>query len=630
MNSPTNSRMLLRRLLIIGCVGTLLPAQDTVTRPTGPVWIRPYKPATVPPIRLTNSSRLGSLMRAGKLYLTVSDAIAVAIENNLDLEVARYSPVLAEWAVERAEAGGPIRGVPSAPALVSGVDSGLGVNGSVLSAGLPSSTSTIQVGGAGGGASIQQIGPITQVLDPTLQNTTVFSHLTQPQANQLVSQTSSLIQTTHNYNTVLTQGLLSGGYVQFRDYEQFLKENAPSDALNPGEGPYFDLYLQHNLLQGLGTKVNGRGIRIAKRNRDAAPEMLRAQLLVLVANVLNLYWDLATANEQLQEAQHSLDIAQKVYADTNKEVQIGALPGIELPRAEVEVASRRQDVILAQEVVRTEETSLKQVLTRTLDPAVDEADIILLDSIQVPESEELPPLRELVQRAMTKRPDVALSKIADETAAISAVGTENGLLPTLQGYLRARDRGAAGTAVPGNGANPYFVGGYGTAVGQILRRDFPNDIAGAYISIPLRNRQAQGDYGVDQVQLRQSDVRGRKDMDQIVVDVSLQMIAVRQARARFAAAVSTRELNEQLLLAEQSRFAFGNSSLNNIILAQRALGAAQSAETNARAAYAHARIALDQVLGETLEVNHLSLDEGLSGRVVKESKLPDKGNAPKN
>jgi outer membrane protein len=620
---------ILRRLLILVCVGTLLPAQDTVTRPTGPVWVRPYKPPAVSPIRLANSSRLGNLMRAGKLYLTVSDAIAVAIENNLDLEVARYSPVLAEWAVERAEAGGPIRGVPSAPALVSGVDSGLGVNGSALSAGLSTGGSTIQIGGAGGGASIQQIGPITQVLDPTLQNTTTFSHLTQPQANQLVSQTSALIQTTHNYNTVLTQGLLSGGYIQFRDYEQFLKENAPTDALNPGLGPYFDLYLQHNLLQGFGAKVNGRGIRVAKRNRAAAPEMLRAQLLVLVANVLDLYWDLVTANEQLQEAQRSLEIAQKVYTDTNTEVQLGVLPGIELPRAQVEVASRRQDVILAQEAVSTGETSLKQVLTRTLDPIVDQAEIVLLDRIRVPETEELPPLRELVQRAMAKRPDVALSKIADETAAINSIGTENGLLPTLQGYLRTRDRGAAGTAVPGNGANPYFVGSYGTAVGQILRRDFPNDIAGAFISVPLRNRQAQGDYGVDQLQLRQSDVRGRKDLDQIVVDVSLQMIAVRQARARFAAAVSTRELNEQLLLAEQSRFAFGNSTLNNIILAQRAVVTAQSAETGARAAYAHARTALDQVLGETLEVNHVSIDEGLSGRVDKESKLPDDAKTPK-
>jgi outer membrane protein len=192
----------------------------------------------------------------------------------------------------------------------------------------------------------------------------------------------------------------------------------------------------------------------------------------------------------------------------------------------------------------------------------------------------------------------------------------------LQGYVRARDRGAAGTAQPGNQANPYFVGGYGTAVGQIVRRDFPNNIAGAFISIPLRNRQAQGDYGVDQLQLRQSDVRGRKAMDQIVVDVSLQMIAVRQARARYAASVRARELNDQLLTAEQNRFAFGSSSLNNMIIAQRAVLSGQSAETNARSAYVHARIALDQVIGETLEVNHISIEETLSGRVTRESKLP--------
>lgn len=608
--------------LIALCIASLLHAEDAVTRPTGPILIRPYKPTTVSPVRLTNSPRLASLLRAGKLYLTLSDAIAIAIENNLDLEVARYNTLLADWAVVRAEAGGPIRGVPSAPALVSGVDAGLGVNGSTASAGLSSGGGGGQSGNAGN-ASIQQIGPITQVLDPTLQNTTVFSHLTQPQANQLVSQTNSLVAVTHNYNTVITQGLLTGGYVQLRDYEQYLKENAPSDALNPGLGPYFDLYLQHNLLQGLGTKVNGRGIRVAKRSRDAAPETLRSQLLVLVANVQNRYWDLVTAQEQFKEAQRGVDVAQKFYDDTNNEVQLGVIPGVELPRARVEVASRRQDLIVAEEVVRTQETAMKDVLTRTVDPALDEAELVLLDSIQVPATEELPPLRDLVRQAMDKRPDVALAKVSNEIAAINAVGTENGLLPTAQGYVRLRDRGAAGTAVPANSPNPYFVGGYGTALGQIFRRDFPNNIVGAYIAAPIGNRQAQGDYGVEQLQLRQSDVRDRKDADQIVVDVSLQMIAVRQSRARYATAVSTRQLNEQLLVNEQNRFAFGVSTLDGIILAQRALIASLGAETNARSAYAHARVAFDQVLGMTLEVNHVSLDDGMTGRVARESKLPE-------
>jgi outer membrane protein len=612
----------MRSTFLIGvCIASLLHAEDSVIRPTGPVLIRPYKTPTVLPARLSNSSRLGSLLRAGKLYLTLSDAIAIAIENNLDLEVARYNILLADWAIQRAEAGGPVRGVPSAPALVSGVDAGLGVNGSTQSAGL-STTSGNNQGSNGGGASIQQIGPITQVLDPTLQNTTVFSHLTQPQANQLVSQTNSLVAVTHNYNTVITQGLLSGGYVQFHSYEQYLKENAPTDAFNPGLGPYFDLYLQHNLLQGFGTKVNGREIRVAKRSREAAPEALRSQLLVLVANVQNRYWDLVTAQEQLKEAQRGVDVAQKFYDDTNNEVQLGVIPGVELPRAKVEVASRRQDLIVAEEVVGTQETAMKDLLTRTLDPALDEAQLVLLDSIQVPEAEELPPLRELVKQAMAKRPDVALSKVSNEVAAINAVGTENGLLPTLQGYVRLRDRGAAGTPVPANDPNPYFVGGYGTALGQILRRNFPNETVGGYIAVPIGNRQAQGDYGVEQLQLRQSDVRDRKDVNQIVVDVSLQMIAVRQSRARYATAVSTRQLNEQLLVNEQNRFAFGVSTLDGIILAQRALIVSLGAETNARSAYAHARVAFDQVVGATLEVNHVSLDEGLTGVVAGESKLP--------
>ena len=235
-----------------------------VEKPTGSVFIRPYRAPFVPPIRLGNSSRLGSLIRAGKLYLTAQDALALALENNLELEVDRYGPLMASTAYERAEAGGPVRGVPSASAQVSGVNSGVGVNGSTASAGLS--------GGGGGGnngssgnASIQQIGEITPNLDPVLQNTTILSHLTQPQTNTIVSQTTALVESQHTHNTVLQQGLLTGGLLQFRAYEQYLKENAPSDTFNPVQAPHMDLFIRQNFLKGFGVALNNRGIRIARR-----------------------------------------------------------------------------------------------------------------------------------------------------------------------------------------------------------------------------------------------------------------------------------------------------------------------------------------------------------------------------
>ena len=575
-------------------------------------------------MRLNNSGRLNSLLRAGKLYLTVQDAIALAIENNLGLEIDRYGPLLAQASLERALAGGPVRGVPSASAQVSSVNAGVGVNGSAQSAGLGGGGGGGN-GGSSGNAAIQQVGAITPNLDPILQSTTTQAHLTQPQANTVLSQTNALIQSVRTTNTTLQMGLISGGVVQYRNYEQSFKENAPSDLLNPAVGPHMDLNFRHSLLQGYGVKLNDRGIRIAKLNTGGSLESFRSQLLDLVANVLNGYWDLVSAGDEFRARQRSQENTQRFFEDTQKEIAAGAIPRVELSRAAAEVATRRQDLVVSQANLRLRENALKEMLVRTPDPAVEAAEILPLDRIEIPETDDLPGLRQLVATAMEKRPDVAVSRLRDQTAEMSLAGTENPLLPSLQVTGQTFNRGVAGTPQVSSGGtpNPYFVGGYGSALGQIFRRNFPNYSGGVSFSAPLGNRTAQGDYGIDQLQFRQSQISGQRDTNAIVVDISARMSAIRQARARHSAAVNTRTLQEQLLAADREKFSSGIATFNDIINDQRALVAAQISEVNALAAYAHARVSLDQTLGETLERNNVSLDEGLSGRVLRESRAPD-------
>ena len=597
----------------------------TVQKPSGVALLRPYRAQTVPAVRLNNSDRLHTLLRAGKLYLTVRDAIALAIENNLGLETDRYGPLLAQSALERALAGGPIRGVPSASAQVSSVNAGVGVAGSTASAGLGSGGGGGSGGGSGGNAVIQQVGAITPNLDPVLQSSTTQSHLTQPQANRVLSQTNELIESARTTNTTLQMGLLTGGIVQYRNYEQSFKENAPSDSLNPAVGPHMDLAFQHSLLRGFGVKLNDRGIRIAKLNTGGSLEQFRSQLLDLVANVLNSYWDLVSAGDEWKARQRSEENAQKFYQDTQKEIAAGAIPRVELSRAAAEVATRRQDLVVALANLRQLENALKELLVRRSDPAVEAAEIIPLDSIQIPDTDDLPPLRQLVALAMAKRPDVVVSKLRDQTAEISLLGTQSPLLPSMTVTGQTYDRGVAGTpqATSGTPPNPYFVGGYGTALGQVFRHNFPNYYGSVSISASLGNRTAQGDYGIDQLQFRQSQITEQRDTNNIVVDISARMSALRQARARHSAALNTRTLQEQLLAADREKFSSGIATFNDIINDQRALVAAQISEVNALAAYAHARVSLDQTLGETLERNGVSLDEGLSGRVTRESTPPD-------
>jgi outer membrane protein len=621
-----NIRPLLRTLVAWTCVASVCLAQDPglqIARPNAPIPVRSYMAPTVPPIRLRNSDRLHGLIRAGHLYLTLQDALALAIENNLNLEVDRYGPPLSESQLERDKAGGPIRGVPSASQQVASVDNGLGVSGSEVSAGLATGNGSYTVGG-NGAASIQQVGAITPNLDPILQNTTTFAHLSYPQSNTLASQTNALIQTVHTYSTVLTQGLISGGLVQFRDYEQYLNENVPTDSLNPAVGPYMSLYFRHNLLQGFGVKLNNRLIRIDKINAIASREVFRSQLLDLAASVINLYWNMVSADDELRVRQQALEATQKFLEDTKREVDVGAIPRVQLPRAEAEFSSRRQDLSIAQQGVGQQATLLKEAISHSGDPLLEAAEIVTLDHMEVPATDDLPPLRQLVETAMAKRPDVAVAKYRDQTQEIGLIGTENPLLPTLQVQAQTYDRGVAGTpqVVGGVGANPYFIGGYGTALGQIVRRDFPNNLGGASFSIPIHNRQAQGDYGIDQLQYRQSQVSRQRDTNQIVVDISNQLSALRQSRARYSAARDTRALQEQVLAEDRKKFSYGIATFNDLIVDQRTLVAAQISEVNAMATLARARVSLDQVLGETLEKNGVSLDEGLSGSAAGESRLP--------
>jgi len=355
-----------------------------------------------------------------------------------------------------------------------------------------------------------------------------------------------------------------------------------------------DLTLRQPFLQGYGFKLNSRGIRIAEVNTTASREVFRSRLLDLVASVLNLYWGVVSASDELKGRQRALDFTQKFHEDTQKEIAAGAIPRVELPRAEAELAKRRQDVVIARQNLGQQAIALKAVLVRTEDPALEAAEIIPLDQIQVPDADNLPPLRQLVATAMAKRPDVLVTKYRDQTAEMALSGTTNPLLPSLSGSVQTYNRGVAGTPqnTGGGSPNPYFTGGYGSALGQIFRRNFPNNIAGLSFSASLANRVAQGDYGIDQLQFVQSQLSGQRDVNSIIVE------------------------------ADQKKFSSGIATFNEIIVDQRALAAAQISEVTAMGSYARARVSLDQTLGETLEQNHISLDEGLNGRVARESQLP--------
>jgi outer membrane protein TolC len=608
-----------------------LPAQITITDPApkpyiGPV-LKPFhiQKRIVSPSRLSDSPRLESLVRSGNLYLSVQDAIALVLENNLDIEIQRYGPFIAREVQRRAEAGGYLR-TASSPLLAGPV--------SVSTAGVSTNTSGL-AGGAGlssGGGIVSQIGPVPPNLDPSIYASFQLGHTTTPLTNTVLNQTSAL---TNDYRQVVlqySQSFITGTYVQLTYVSYRSLENSPTLLLNPSTSGYADFYIQQPLLQGLSRAVNNRDIKVAQNNLKVTGLQLRRQVATTVSAVLNLYWDLVTFLDNVRISEQALATAQKLYEDNQNQAKIGSLAAIQVTAAAAAVSAAKEDLLIAQTNVAQQETVLKNALSRTGSNSawLDDVHIIPLDRIEVPKTDDLRSAAELVQTALANRPDIEQSRINVDSSRIFLKGSKNNLLPSLSAFADLQNAGLSGPTNPtyngsgGSAADPFFVGGYGNFVGQIFRRDFPNYSAGVSLNIPFRNRAAQADYVTDELQLRQSELQLQRLVNQVGVEVKNAVIGLRQARTRYETAVNTRELGQQNLEAQQNLFKYGAvPDATTVIQAQKDLAADDTAVLQAMANYTHARIAFDDAVGQTLDTNHVSMQEAAEGKVVRHSVLPE-------
>ena len=611
-----------------GSLGTAQTPEVSIQEPSPPRYIgpviRPFhvQPRIVTPAQLTNTPRLESLVRAGNLYLSAQDVIALALENNIDIAIQRYGPLLAREVLRRAEGGQALRsvGLPIAPGPSS--VSLAGVTAGVV--GLPDTGSGV----SSGGGLVSSIGTSPPNLDPFLFISGNFQHSTTPLSNTVASLTPFLLNSSRTYQIAYGQQWITGTSAQLAFYSYHSAVNSPANALNPYTQGYLDLYVTQNLLQGWGPGMNNRYIRMQKNNMKVTDIQLKRQVITTVSAVLNLYWDLVSFNDDLRVKEQALQTAQQLLEDNRHQVELGELPAIEVTRAAAQVSASREDLLIAQTNVAQQETVLKNALSRSgiASPWLDDVHIVTLDPIQVPEREDLKPTPQLIEDALAKRPEIEQTRINLESSRISTAGTRNGLLPTLQAFAELTNNGLTGdpnalraTVV----ADPYVIGGYGNLLGQVFRRNYPNYSAGISLNIPFRNRAQQADYVADQLSLRQNELLLEKVVSQVRVDVKNAVVGLQQARARYETAVATRMLAQQTLDAEQTRFKFGESTIALVVQAQRDLAADQETEIQAMANYTHARIGFDEAVGQTLEVNHISIEEATSGQVARRSVIPD-------
>jgi len=606
-----------------------LPAGDGIPS----VWrrsARPYEEHPIAPVDMSNSARIHQLLRSGNIYLSLTDAIALAIENNLDIELQRYTPPSADTEVQRAKGGGQLRGLlynlAEVPVGVGGPDSPLVTNAAspTFSAGsVPTNPSELgALAEAQDNLSVQgalplSTGPAIPQFDPALVGQLNWAHQTTPENEPAAYGTNALTTNTTLADVGYTQGFGPGTQlnVAFNNQRQTL--NSIQSSYSPYTTSNLGFTITQPLLRGFGLALNRRFIRIAKNERKIAGLLLQQQLIATVYGVVRLYTDLVALYEDVKVKEETLASAERLYSDTKAQVDEGTQAPIELTRANAQVYSIRQDLINSRGLLEEQEAIVKNVITRrdSDDPEVLTARLIPTDTIQVPERDEIAPIRELLAAAFAHRPDLLQAGIQVDNTQISLEGSRNELLPEIDLVGVAQNSALAGEASP---VTPYpnstFIGGYGTALEQLATRKYPTYGVGLNVTLPLRNRIAQADVTRDQIQLRQTQIRMEQFRKQAELEVEDALVAMRRARSSYEAALQTQALQQESLEAEQAKFDVGASTSFFIIQYQSFLAQARSTVVVAKSAYLKARAALERAVGSILADNHVELGDAMRGR----------------
>jgi outer membrane protein TolC len=613
-----------------------------------PTFWDPYQTPYVPQTNIKNSGRLHALLSDGKLHLSVDDTLALVLENNLDISVARYQPAFAETDLLRAKSGGAPRGVQGAfvsQALYSGA-----IGGGLSSA--SSTSSSVSGGGLTGGGTAFSLGAVP-CCDPSAGVSIGWNRATSPLNYTVVSGIPVVTTQTTNVAPYFVQGFLTGTsyVVALPGYTQ--NSTSANLLFNPVVPTTLYLGLYQHLLNGFGRRANAKFIRIAQNDVRISQSVFRQQVITTVAQVLNLYWDFLSDNEQVAVAQQSLAYSQKLLADNKRQVEIGTLAPIEVVRAESEVATDQQNLIVAQTNVEEQGELIKTALAKKVDGDLVSAQVDPVDKLPEPRTDDIPPLDKALEIAAQNRPEIEQADLNLRYQDIVIKANRNALLPTLDffatyagsglsgvepvygtcpaGYVAAATEcvnatSGATTPLPITGSK---YGGAGQALSQIFHNDYPNYSVGLSLAVPIRNRSAQADAARALLEQRQLLEQLQRTKNQVEQDVRNAEIGVIQAKARIEAARKAVALSRQTLDAEQKKFQLGESTVFLVIQAQRDLTTAEGNEVQARSTYAKALTQFRQVTGTILSDYNIELNDALQGKVTHAPNIPGSADTPR-
>jgi len=591
-----------------------------------------FAPLPVPQPGMGNSPRLKDLIRDGKLWLSLQDAIALALENNLDIDVARFQIPLAQADYLRTRAGAAARGVQGAAVSTA------------LFAGAIGSSTTTGGGGGGGGAGgagyssgVVNMGSVG-CCDPSFYLSTGWNQSATPLGTTVLTGLAFVDSTYNSYSAFYGQGFMTGTSIAVGMFGSRTTTSALTALVNPNLTSFLGITLSQNLLNGFGYRANASSLRIAKNNLKVADSVFRQQVITTLASLVNLYWDLLYYRENVGVAEEALHYAQTLLKDNTRQVEIGNLAAIEVTRAKSEVAARRQDLIVAQTSYHQQEETLKTTLAKQVDADLAGVSIEATDKLPEPQPNDIASLQEALSLAVKNRPEVEQVNLNMRNQNVTIQAVRNRLLPSLNVFASYAPSGLSGHFLCGGnplyepgcpeGVTGYIPGGSGDSLSQVFRNVYPSYSLGVNLLIPIRNRAAQADAATALIQERQLRVQLQQKINQVQQDVRNAVIAVTQAQVQIDAAKESTALYKETLAGEQKKFLLGESTVFLVIQAQRDLTNAEGQEAKARDNYAKALTQYAQATATILDKYNVEISEAKSGQVNRAMNIPGTTRAP--
>ena len=581
-----------------------------------------YAPDYVPAPVLANSSRLDRLIREGKLYLSLKDCINLALENNLDLAIARYNLPIANTDILRTQAGGFFRGVNTG--VVQGTPGG-GVGGFGTGApGAGAGGTTGGAGGAGAGASglVQSTlgaGTTVSSYDPLINASVGDEHQTSPVVNQAIYGVPSLQLNTGQFNVIYSQAFATGTSITFSFNNQRQTTNSPDFTLSPTLSSLYRFTIQQELLAGFGLGPNLRYLRIAKNNKKISDIAFKDQVIATVTQIENMYWDLVSAYEQTQVNEQSSAFAQQTLDNARKQLQLQSIPEMDVLRAEAEVSKRDQDLTVARTSLELQETLMKNAITKSLDdPVLEAMPVVPTDRMEGVQPQTTQSIQDLISEALHDRTELAESDVDLVNRQISRRAARNALLPTLSLVGFYSGSGLAGLpnpVCPPPGCTSNVPLDFGGALTNTFNNSSPDYYVGLNLSIPLRNRVAKADQYRSELEYRQAELRLEQLKKQVRIEVRNAQYAVEQTGARVQAAGKARDLAQRSFDITKKEQDLGAGSSYQTLSAQRDLALAELDLVTAMTIFEKAKVELDRATGATLEHNGIQLQNAVTGTV---------------